>query len=246
MNWTSLIGPAVVAAAISALVATIGIWISARTARRIHTEKLAFDREEAERRFMREVGMTEAKIKADSALAQRKLDLDRAFEAWKRKTEFAEQILADFYEGKEIIEAARSPAGWANEGKTRPREAWESEAESGSLNSYFRTTERLMNKGEFFSQVFARRYRCMALFGREAAAPFDELWKVRNEILVAVRMLIDTHRYRGEGSLPDNRRAWETTIGWVGMDVDPIAVRLAAAVDAIESIFRPAIEDIQT
>jgi hypothetical protein len=40
MNWTSLIGPAVVAAVISGLVSCIGIWISARTARRIHKEKL--------------------------------------------------------------------------------------------------------------------------------------------------------------------------------------------------------------
>jgi hypothetical protein len=44
MNWTALVGPAVLAAVIS----VIGIWISARTAsstaRLIHAEKLQLDR----------------------------------------------------------------------------------------------------------------------------------------------------------------------------------------------------------
>ncbi len=246
MTWSLFLSSAAVAGVISGIVSLIGLLINRATTLSTHSQRLAFEREQEERRFVREVGVTEAKIRADSALAQRKLDLDRAFEAWKRKTEFAEQLLTDFYEAKEIVEGARFPGRWSNEGATRPREAWESEADSALLDSYFSTTERLTNKGEFFSRLFARRYRCMALFGREAAAPFDELQKIRNEVLVAVRMLITTHRNQTEGSLPRDRGMWEAKIGWGLTDTDPIAVRLDAAINVIEAIFRPAIELVET
>jgi len=78
MKCTSLIGPAIVAAAISGLVSGIGISISAPTARRIHTEKLAFDRDQAGRRAAAEIAVDECKTMADIALPERKLALDRA------------------------------------------------------------------------------------------------------------------------------------------------------------------------
>ena len=107
MDWTSLVGPAVVAAVISGLVATVGIWISARTARRIHTEKLRFDREEAERTIVREVEVTEAKIKADNALVERRFEVDQKlaerrfaydcrFNDHKRRVELAEEFADRF------------------------------------------------------------------------------------------------------------------------------------------------------
>ena len=61
---------------------------------------------------------------------------------------------------------------------------------------------------------------------------------------MSVRMLIGTHQNRHMGSLPEDRKNWETTMGWVRTDIDPIAVRLNAAIDAIEKICRPAIQDI--
>lgn len=51
MNWTSLIGPAVVAAFVSAfvsgVVSVVGFFVSARTARSIHAERLVFDKKQA-------------------------------------------------------------------------------------------------------------------------------------------------------------------------------------------------------
>jgi hypothetical protein len=74
MDYASLIGPAVVAAVISSIVSAIGILISARTSRAIHGERLAFDREQSERR-----------ISAEIALAEKKVTLDRALAAWRRR-----------------------------------------------------------------------------------------------------------------------------------------------------------------
>ena len=244
MDWTALIGPAVVAAVISGLVSAIGIWISARTARGIHAEKLSFDAEQAAKRSEAELALAERKIDADIALAEKKFALDRGLAAWRRRTEFAEEVLGDFYRARDIIQAARSPGGFSEEGGTRQKESWEKEEDTRLLNSYYRTIERLDREIDFFSQLIARRYRFIALFGHEAANPYSDLWRIRGEIIVAVRMLLQTHQNRELGSLPENRKAWETTMGWVHTESDPIEARLDQIIDEIERTCRPVIEDM--
>jgi hypothetical protein len=233
MDFFALIGPAVVAAVISGLVSTIGILISVRTTRGIHGERLAFDREQSERR-----------ANAEIALAERKVALDRSLAAWKRRTELAEEMLADCYKARDIIEGARSPGGFGDEGATRQKQPWENEDDTRLLNAYFRTIERLNAHADFFSQFFARRYRFDALFGPEAGKPIDAFWQMRGEILIAVRMLITTHQQQQTGNIPQARERWEATIGWGLTEQDPTQGRLDAIVAAIEDICRPVIQDI--
>jgi hypothetical protein len=233
MDWTTLIGPAVVAALIASIVSVIGFVINRTTVRQMHTERLGFDREQAERRVSAEIG-----------LAERKFQYDRDLDAWKRRTTLAEEVLAEFYHAKDIIDAARAPGSLGGEGDTRPREAWETEEDSRLLDSYYWPVERLDKRQEFFAQFLAKRYRFIALFGSDAGQPFLDFWRVRGEILVAVRMLISTHQQRHMGSLPEDRKHWETTMGWVHAPVDPIATRLDGVIEAIEKICRPVIQDI--
>jgi hypothetical protein len=101
--------------------------------------------------------------------------LDRALASWKRRTEFAEEVLADFYKARDIIEAARSPGGFADEGTTRKQQSWETEDDTRTLNAYFRTIERVSAHTDFFSQLFSRSHRFIALFGGDAGKPFDDL-----------------------------------------------------------------------
>jgi hypothetical protein len=112
------------------------------------------------------------------------------------------------------------------------------------LNSYFRTTERLIKKSEFFAQLAARLYRFTALFGPEAVKPYDEIFRIRGEIFIAVRMLITTHKQRADGSLPQDRKQWETTIGWPHTEFDPVATRVDGAVQVMEAICQPVIQAI--
>ena len=187
MDFTSLIGPAVVAAVIASIVSVIGFLVNRATVRGMHTERLVFDREQAERKitadidlaerkFQYDVGVTEAKINADLTLAEKKLALDRALAAWKRRTEFAEEVLADFYHARDIINASRSPGSFSNEGDTRTKAEWETEADTRTLNAYFATIERLAARHEFFSQLYARRYRFLALFGPENQQAFTTIF----------------------------------------------------------------------
>jgi hypothetical protein len=243
-TWTSLIGPAVVAAVVSSLVSVIGILISAWTARRIHTERLAFERDQAERKFTYDVGVTEAKIRADTALSEKRVELDRKFATWKRRMEFAEEILADFYEARDIIQAARSPAAFANEGLTRPKTEWETERDEGLLNSYYATTERLNGKAEFFGKLYARRFRFLALFGAETKTHFDVVFQIRHELNVAVHMLISTQRGAKRGLDVQQRGQWEDRI-WDTQDVnDRITSRLNQSVEGIEAVCRPALQEV--
>jgi hypothetical protein len=153
-------------------------------------------------------------------------------------------VLADFYKAKDIIEAARSPGSLGGEGETRPRESWETDEDTRLLDSYYWPIERLNKHSDFFAEFLAKRYRFVALFGSDAGQPFLDFWRIRGEILVAVRMLIGTHQQRQMGSLPSDRKPWETTMSWVHTQVDPIAVRLAGVIEAVEKICRPAIQEV--
>lgn len=82
MDWTTLVGPAVIAAVIAAAVSIIVAVINRATLRAMHRERLDLDRDLADRR-----------ANADIALAERKVALDRALEAWKRRTELLRSCL---------------------------------------------------------------------------------------------------------------------------------------------------------
>jgi hypothetical protein len=175
-------------------------------------------------------------------IAARGLNKWRTETIGKRKAELAEEVLADFYQARDIIKSARS-GSFPHEGATRQKAEWESEEDTRKLNTYFATYERLRNKEEFFAQFYARRYRFMAHFGLQAGEPYDKLRRIYNDIALAVQMLIDTYNQRNLGSLPKNRAAWEATIGWGPPENDKIPGRLDVIVDSVENICRPAIQE---
>jgi hypothetical protein len=101
-------------------------------------------------------------------------------------------------------------------------------------------------KQELFAQLHARRYRFIAHFGLEAAKPYDDLFKIRSEVISAVQMLLMTHRNREQGSLPNDRREWQEVI-WAGRNkADPTPGRLDNIVKMIEATCRPAIQENAT
>ena len=104
------LGPAVIAACVSGFVAIVGFFASTKTARTLHRERLETDRKLAERKIEADLALADRKLSADIALAEKKVALDRASLTRQRKTAFAEEIFSAFYEAREIIIAARSPA----------------------------------------------------------------------------------------------------------------------------------------
>ncbi len=229
MNYVSLIGPAVVAAVISSFVAVVGLWVNRSTLLAMHQQRLTADQDLAER-----------KVKADIALAGKKLDLDRALADWKRRTELAEQALADFYRARDIFASARTPAAFGNEGATRPRQDRESEVEAQRRDAVYAPLERLAKERDFFAEMQARRFRFMAVFGDGSDSPFQAVAYSYNRVHTAVRTLINDHQH-----LSDNmRQRCEAIIGW-GLDDadDPIKQELDQAVSAMEALCRPVLQE---
>src|SRR5208337_2818708 len=97
MDWGALIGPAVVAAGVSGIVSVVGLIVSTRTARAIHTEKLNFDRDQAAHKLAFDERLAENKFSYDRELAERKFAQEREQLVYKRQFELAEGLLADAY-----------------------------------------------------------------------------------------------------------------------------------------------------
>jgi hypothetical protein len=152
------------------------------------------------------------------------------------------EVLADFYEAREIIQAARMPGSLSNEGDSRAKSPDETEADTRTLNAYFSVAERLSKKTEFFAQLESRRYRFIAHFGLPAAEPYMTLRKIHGEILVNVRMLLMTHRQRQLGTNPSSIEHWQKTI-WEMSENDQVHQQLNGMVEAIERVCRPAIQE---
>ena len=224
------------------MVSTIGIWISARTAGRIHTEKLAFDREQAERRFVRDVAVAEARIKADAALAEKRFLFDNKFAATKRLIELVEPTLTDFYSACDAIQYARFPGAFGGEGATRPRTDGETDDQAGHLNTLYVPVERVQKSSALFSRIFVNRYRFQANFGQTAAAPFIILKEIQGEIYGATFGLINEARRGRARILRDN---WESTI-WEGPDdQDPVKPKLKEMIVKIEAICKPILQQAE-
>jgi hypothetical protein len=86
LYWiTPYIGPAVIAAGVSGIVSIAGFIVSGRTAQHIHTEKLAFDGKQTERRATAEIALVEHRAAHDMALAERKIALDQELAVWQRR-----------------------------------------------------------------------------------------------------------------------------------------------------------------
>jgi hypothetical protein len=112
----------------------------------------------------------------------------------KRKIELAEDILASVYEARDVIRWARVPAGYANEGASRPRSAEEEDDDDDQIkDAFYRTIERLKKGNEVFATIEAKKYRAMACFGKHAEQPFKDLQILRAEITYAAARLIENY-----------------------------------------------------
>lgn len=117
------------------------------------------------------------------------------FLAWRktlmnqRRVELAEQTLDLFAQIRDAITHIRSPATFVGEGATRARSADELEEESGLLDQAYVAIERYNAYSEVFARLLSMRHRFAAHFGDDAAAPFEQIDRVRFEIFAASRKL---------------------------------------------------------
>lgn len=108
---------------------------------------------------------------------------------WKRKYELAEEVLSLFYECKEKISIIRSPMSYVGEGKTRKRNENEKAEETEIMDNAFVFIERYEKEKEPFLKLYTLKFRFIAVFGKQANEPFDEIRKTVNEIMFSANKL---------------------------------------------------------
>lgn len=168
----------------------------------------------------------------------------RSLRAWRdetigrRRIELAEEVIADFYEARDIIQWSRAPASFGSEVEQRPGRDTEDSNERARKDTYYVPLKRLHDQSEFFSKLQARRYRVIAAFGNDAAEPYNRLRAIHAKVWTAANMLMRMTQ-RGEGQL------WEDlnrTVSTAADPKDPIGAELDQLVVEVETRFRPEIQ----
>ncbi len=157
----------------------------------------------------------------------------------KRRYELAEEVLALFYEAKDIIISMRCPMGSGGEGISRKPSQNEDPDEKKARDRAYVPFERYEAGSHVFARLRALRYRFMAVFGQDKSRPFEDIRHVTNEIFTAAHML--SQIWARHDSRPEDTRRLEAVF-WQSDEKDPTALKVDAAVSEMESICKPLIE----
>ncbi|GAB5465302.1 MAG: hypothetical protein Kapaf2KO_07380 [Candidatus Kapaibacteriales bacterium] len=104
---------------------------------------------------------------------------------WKRKYELAEEVLANFYEAFQAIRLIRSPFGYSNEGKSRPKHEDETEENSRIYDSAYVVRERYSRNKESLEKLQTLKYRFITLYGKDYEVHFEKFDQTVNRVFNA-------------------------------------------------------------
>lgn len=161
---------------------------------------------------------------------------------WKRKYELAEEVLSLFYECKEKIEIIRSPASYVGEGKTRKRKENERPEETEILDSAYVFYERYEKEKEPFIKLATLKFRFIAIFGKDANTPFDEMRKILSDILFAANRLGNRY-WKDQGRKKFTEEQFEKhliemekyeSIVWTSYENDEVELKVDKCIEKIE------------
>ena len=166
----------------------------------------------------------------------------------KRKLELAEEVLALFYEARDVISFIRSPFGFSGEGSTRNASPNETPEEKQINDRAYVVFERYNKRQDLFNKLYSMRYRYMARFikdfGKDSAKPFEDLRKIVNEIFLSARMLSYYWEQQGRRMWKDDEEfqrhleemhKYEAIFWEMSPDKDPIMPRVDAVISDIEA-----------
>ncbi|WP_068878244.1 MULTISPECIES: hypothetical protein [unclassified Phenylobacterium] len=154
----------------------------------------------------------------------------------RRKTELAEEVLAQFYQARDVLTWARTPAISGSRGGDHDAPS------VGPHRSLSAPIERITEESELFSQLHANRYRFIAYFGERASSAFEEIRAVHTEVVVAAGELVRDSAVSAAGAEP-TRGLWEGAIGWGQGEDDRLSRRVDDAVRQIEQVCLPLIQE---
>jgi len=113
----------------------------------------------------------------------------------KKKHDLAEDVLTLFYRCRGLLQHIRSPLGFSGEGSGREPGPDESSEMKEALDAVYVPMARYHQNQEAFDELFALRFRMMAVFGKDVAQPIEGLRASLGRIFTACRMLAQIRRY---------------------------------------------------
>ena len=179
MDWTTFIGPAAIAAAVSGVITMVVMFVNRATSIKVNQDKIRADTQLAERKFA-----------FDKELAERRFTYDRQQAIFRRRFELAEQVLADAYRFRDLMKYVRSGFSFVGEGETRQTAGTEPEGIKRTKDNYFVPIERLQKESEFISAMMAKRHASSAHFGADSEKAFKAFNAAMHHVRVASSMLI--------------------------------------------------------
>lgn len=154
----------------------------------------------------------------------------------RRKTELAEEVLAQFYRARDVLTWARTPA--LREAPARGQDGFD----AGAHRALSAPIARITEESELFSELHANRYRFIAYFGDKAASAFEEIRAIHAEVVRAAGELVRDDAGPAAAAGPRNE-TWEGAVGWGPREDDRIPRRVDDAVRQIEQICLPLIQE---
>lgn len=154
----------------------------------------------------------------------------------RRRIELAEEVLADFYEARDIVRWVRSPMAYSYESSERPGREQDDDAIRGHRDTFYVPLKRLSENAEFFARMRARRYRVIAAFGPESARAYQEINEVTNRITVSAKALMRLDPRRHDDRTFARQERLEQDV-WEG-DEDEVSARVDAILSSVEERFR--------
>ncbi|MFD3263340.1 hypothetical protein [Phenylobacterium ferrooxidans] len=255
LSLTSIfLQPAVVGAAIAGAVAGIGLLVNFYASHRLQVQRLAHEQALADRRFERDVELTDQKSRLDLQLADRRFHseidladrkhrLDRLLEQWRRRLDWAEETLADFYSAAHAMTVIRFPGGFGDEPEQREGRDLEPKDLRAFRDTYFPVLKRLRDYNELLNSLHSKRFRAAAMFGPAATEPFDRFHQVVVQVTVGAQALMRSITHSDVGTMPAHKEKMEKRV-WEGLeDPDPIAKEVEAILSQAEKIFSPVLSE---
>lgn len=167
-----------------------------------------------------------------------------------KRVDLAVEGIIAFRELEQAFHEIRSPFSSGDEGSTRKPRFGETEEDAKLNQKAYVAVERMNDRSEKFSKVQSLKHQFEAYYGREALIPFDEVLKIRNDIIRSSYRLEMHWKKQGGTFATDEdfnrhlaRMHEAEAIFWEGYsEPDPINPRLETVMRQIDEICRDVIE----
>jgi hypothetical protein len=235
MTLSDLVGPAVVAAFVSGLITIVGNVFSIRSSNSISREKIASEKD-----------LAESKFEYEKDLAERKFRYEQDLHDYRRRVEFAEELLAAFYKLRDTVLVIRGPFSYGDEGATRKRRQNEDETEARARDGFYVPIVRMQKEKEFLSDLASKKYRAQAVFKHDIERAFGLATEVLNQIQIASGMLVD--QVGQERADPEFWRKLEGQIWNTSTPDKPdeLSQKIDQAIEIVEKAVRPTLQKSQS